>query len=219
MSLRASFHSTSSTSNEGGGSHAASRSNSTKAPKSSSKEDYTFKLVMVGDSGVGKSCLLEKFLDLSSNNAFISTIGYEVRTHILKLDGQTVKMQVWDTGGQERYRPVLATCYKNAFGVLLVYDVTNKKSFTNLQQWLTEVNEFASADVPKLLIGNKSDLAGRRQVEESMAAQFAAERGLAYIETSAMESANIREAFLTLVRPRMRLNRASSTASSNVSNS
>ena len=94
MSLRASFHSTSSTSNEGGGSHAASRSNSTKAPKSSSKEDYTFKLVMVGDSGVGKSCLLEKFLDLSSNNAFISTIGYEVRTHILKLDGQTVKMQV-----------------------------------------------------------------------------------------------------------------------------
>jgi len=203
-----------SNSNEGAGaSHANSRSNSTRAPKTSSKEDFTFKLVMVGDSGVGKSCLLEKFLDLSSKNAFISTIGYEVRTHIIKLDGQTVKLQVWDTGGQERYRPVLATCYKNAFGVLLVYDVTNKKSFTNLQQWLTEVNEFASADVPKLLIGNKSDLSGRRQVEESTAAQFAAERGLAYIETSAMESANIREAFLTLVRPRLRLNRASSTAS------
>lgn len=205
---------TPSNSNEGAGaSHTTSRSNSTRAPKTSSKEDFTFKLVMVGDSGVGKSCLLEKFLDLSSNNAFISTIGYEVRTHIMKMDGQTVKLQVWDTGGQERYRPVLATCYKNAFGVILVYDVTNKKSFTNLQQWLTEVNEFASADVPKLLIGNKSDLAGRRQVEESTAAQFAAERGLAYIETSAMESANIREAFLTLVRPRLRLNRASSTAS------
>ena len=84
-----------SNSNDGAGaSHATSRSNSTRAPKTSSKEDFTFKLVMVGDSGVGKSCLLEKFLDLSSNNAFISTIGYEVRTHIIKLDGQTVKLQV-----------------------------------------------------------------------------------------------------------------------------
>ena len=84
-----------SNSNEGAGaSHANSRSNSTRAPKTSSKEDFTFKLVMVGDSGVGKSCLLEKFLDLSSKNAFISTIGYEVRTHIIKLDGQTVKLQV-----------------------------------------------------------------------------------------------------------------------------
>ena len=86
---------TPSNSTEGAGaSHSASRSNSTRAPKTSSKEDFTFKLVMVGDSGVGKSCLLEKFLDLSSNNAFISTIGYEVRTHIIKLDGQTVKLQV-----------------------------------------------------------------------------------------------------------------------------
>merc|ERR1719219_2177258 len=142
------------------------RSNSTKAVKSSSAKDdsHTFKLVMVGDSGVGKSCLLEKFLDLSSTNAFISTIGVDVRTHVLKLDGQSVKLQVWDTGGQERYRPVLATCYKNAFGVLLVYDVTNKKSFTNLQQWIAEVNEFASTDLPKLLIGNKADLGDRREV-------------------------------------------------------
>ena len=96
MSLRASFHSSSSSSEaSGSGSgHTASRSNSTRAPKSSSKEDFTFKLVMVGDSGVGKSCLLEKFLNLSSNNAFISTIGYEVRTHNIKLDGQSVKLQV-----------------------------------------------------------------------------------------------------------------------------
>lgn len=194
---------------------AATRSNSTKCPKSNTKDDsHTFKLVMVGDSGVGKSCLLEKFIDLSSNNAFISTIGVDVRTHVIKLDGQTIKMQVWDTGGQERYRPVLATCYKNAFGVILVYDVTNKKTFANLQQWLIEVNEFSSSDLPKLLIGNKSDLDDRRQVEESTAAQFAAEKGMAYIETSAIDSANIREAFLTLVKPRLRLNRSSSTTSS-----
>jgi len=198
----------------GGG---ATRSNSTRCPsKRDSKDDssHTFKLVMVGDSGVGKSCLLEKFIDLSSNNAFISTIGVDVRTHVIKLDGQSVKLQVWDTGGQERYRPVLATCYKNAFGVILVYDVTNKKTFSNLQQWLAEVNEFNGADLPKLLVGNKSDLDDRRQVEESAAAQFAAEKGLAYIETSAIDSANIREAFLTLVKPRLRLNRAASTASS-----
>lgn len=191
----------------------AARSNSTRTSKSTTKDENNFKLVMVGDSGVGKSCILEKFLDLSSNNAFISTIGVDVRSHVLKLDGHLIKLQVWDTGGQERYRPVLATCYKNAFGVILVYDVSNKKSFANLQQWLAEVNEFASSDLPKLLIGNKADLLDRREIEESTAAQFAAEKGLAYIETSAIESANIREAFLTLVRPRLRLNRAASTAS------
>lgn len=130
----------------------------------------------------------------------------------------TASSQVWDTGGQERYRPVLATCYKNAFGVLLVYDVTNKTSFANLQQWINEVNEFACGDLPKLLIGNKADLADRRQVEESIAVQFAAERGLAYIETSAIQSDNIREAFITLVRPRLRLNRASSTTTATTSN-
>merc|ERR1719367_14637 len=145
----------------------AARSNSTRTSKSTAKDEHNFKLVMVGDSGVGKSCLLEKFIDLSSNNAFISTIGVDVRTHVIKLDGQSVKLQIWDTGGQERYRPVLATCYKNAFGVILVYDVTNKKTFSNLQQWLAEVNEFNGAELPKLLVGNKSDLDDRRQVEES----------------------------------------------------
>jgi Ras-related protein Rab-1A len=106
----------------------------------------------------------------------------------------------------------LATCYKNAFGVILVYDVTSKKTFTNLQQWLVEVNEFTIGEVPKLLVGNKSDLVDRRQVEEATAAQFAAERNMAYIETSAIDTANIREAFLTLIKPRLRLNRAASTA-------
>lgn len=192
------------------------RSNSARGPKNKDDEP-SFKLVMVGDSGVGKSCLLEKFLDLSSNNAFISTIGVDIRTHVIKLDGQAVKLQVWDTGGQERYRPVLSTCYRNAFGVILVYDVTNKKTFGNLVQWLVEVDEFASGDVPKLLVGNKSDLADRRQVEESAAAQFAAEKGMAYIETSAIETANIREAFLSLVQPRLKLGRAASTATSSSS--
>lgn len=91
MSLRSSFHSSSSSSHTSAG---AARSNSTRAAKTSAKDEFTFKLVMVGDSGVGKSCLLEKFMDLGSNNAFISTIGVDVRTHSVKIDGQSVKLQV-----------------------------------------------------------------------------------------------------------------------------
>jgi len=122
---------------------AASQSHSS----SSSSGDLSgaFKLVLVGDSGVGKSCLLEKLVSGGgSKNAFISTIGVDVRTHQVDLrEGHSCKLQVWDTGGQQRYRPVLSTCYRNAHGVIVVFDVTNAVSFANLQQWIDEIAEFA----------------------------------------------------------------------------
>lgn len=114
-------------------------------------------------------------------------------------------LQVWDTGGQQRYRPVLSTCYRNAVGIVLVFDVTNRKSFQNLGQWLSEVGEFAATmagreSTPKLLVGNKSDLTSRRQVDEEIARKFAADKDMSYIETSALKptSSDIEDALVAL---------------------
>jgi len=165
---------------------------------------------MVGDSGVGKSCILEKLVDSASTNTFISTIGVDVKNHTLKTDsGRSVKLQIWDTGGQQRYRPVLSTCYRNADGIVVVFDLTNRKSFLNLAQWITEIEEFASntnrrENTPKLLLGNKSDLGERREVDASTAETFAKDRNMTYLETSAIQTTKtIRDGFLTLCRPRL----------------
>lgn len=110
--------------------------------------------------------------------------------------------QVWDTGGQQRYRPVLSSCYRNVHGIIMVFDVTNVKSFANLPQWIKEVKEFApnQGGVPKLLIGNKSDLEDRREVTPEIAEAFAKENSMSYIETSAIATTNIREAFMALLQ-------------------
>ena len=165
------------------------------------------KLVMIGDSGVGKSCLLEKLLDRTSANAFISTIGVDLKHLLIKtVYGRLVRLEIWDTGGQQRYRPVLSSCYRKAVGIIAVFDVTSKRSFTNLNQWMLEVDEFVSflamkENTPKLLLGNKCDLTDRRQVEFETASQFARDRGMIYVETSAIkETSLIQEAFLALVQ-------------------
>jgi len=173
-------------------------------PKSTVMEESgpNVKLVMVGDSGVGKSCLLEKFLDETSTNNFISTIGVDIKTRSITLNNKTIKIQVWDTGGQQRYRPVLASCYRNAGGVIMVFDVTNRKTFLNIKQWVVEVDEFSEgSNVTRILVGNKADLSDRREVEYESAAEFATSLGMEYIETSVIgEPANIQEAFMELVK-------------------
>merc|ERR1712112_215877 len=110
---------------------------------SSDDSEGCYKLVMVGDSGVGKSCLLDKFLDDSSTNNFISTVGVDIRSREIDLHDRKVKIQVWDMAGHERYRPVLASCYRGAQGVIMVFDITNMISFVNIKQWILEVEEFS----------------------------------------------------------------------------
>jgi len=108
---------------------------------------------------------------------------------------------VGDTGGQQRYRPILASCYRGALGVIIVFDVTNRMSFKNIKQWMLEVDEFATdSNLPRILVGNKADLTDRREVEFETAAQFASENSIPYIETSVIGRSNIKEAFLELVR-------------------
>jgi len=178
--------------------------NSRERPKSTgcmSEEELPVKLVMVGDSGVGKSCLLDKFLDDKSTNNFISTIGVDIRSRELRVKNKLVKVQVWDTGGQQRYRPVLASCYKGALGVIMVFDVTNRVSFNNIKQWIVEVEEFSqSNNIPRILVGNKADLSDRREIEYETALTFARENNISYIETSVLRQENIKEAFLELVQ-------------------
>ena len=102
---------------------------------------------------MGKSCLLDKFLNDSSTNNFISTIGVDIRTRETVINNKKVKVQVWDTGGQQRYRPILARCYRGALGVIIVFDVTNMVSFSNVKQWLDEVEEFATeSNLPRILV-------------------------------------------------------------------
>ena len=141
---------------------------------------------------MGKSCLLDKFLDDSSTNNFISTIGVDVRTREDIIKDKKVKIQVWDTGGQQRYRPILASCYRGALGVIIVFDITNRMSFKNIKQWLVEVEEFApDSNLPRVLVGNKADLVDRREVEYEVAAEFASLNNIAYIETSVIGRENI----------------------------
>jgi small GTP-binding protein len=120
---------------------------------------------LIGDSGVGKSCLLLRFADDTYTESFISTIGVDFKIRTIELEGKTVKLQIWDTAGQERFRTITSSYYRGAHGIIVVYDITDAESFANVRMWLKEVERYGSEGVCKLLVGNKSDLTGRRAVE------------------------------------------------------
>uniref|UniRef100_A0A667HSP5 small monomeric GTPase n=1 Tax=Lynx canadensis TaxID=61383 RepID=A0A667HSP5_LYNCA len=128
--------------------------------------DVAFKVMLVGDSGVGKTCLLVRFKDGAFlAGTFISTVGIDFRNKVLDVDGMKVKLQIWDTAGQERFRSVTHAYYRDAHALLLLYDVTNKASFDNIQAWLTEIQDYAQHDVVLMLLGNKVDSAQERVVK------------------------------------------------------
>uniref|UniRef100_A0A8C9W9D4 small monomeric GTPase n=1 Tax=Scleropages formosus TaxID=113540 RepID=A0A8C9W9D4_SCLFO len=128
--------------------------------------DLAFKVMLVGDSGVGKTCLLVRFKDGAFlAGSFISTVGIDFRNKVLNLDGVKIKLQIWDTAGQERFRSVTHAYYRDAQALLLLYDVTNKKSFDNIQAWLTEIHEYAQQDVVLMLLGNKAEVTHERVVK------------------------------------------------------
>ncbi|XP_021500384.1 ras-related protein Rab-26 isoform X2 [Meriones unguiculatus] len=140
--------------------------------------DVAFKVMLVGDSGVGKTCLLVRFKDGAFlAGTFISTVGIDFRNKVLDVDGMKVKLQIWDTAGQERFRSVTHAYYRDAHALLLLYDITNKDSFDNIQAWLTEIQEYAQQDVVLMLLGNKVDSTQERAVKredgEKLAKLFA----------------------------------------------
>ncbi|CAI9295934.1 unnamed protein product [Lactuca saligna] len=157
--------------------------------------DYLFKIVLIGDSGVGKSNILSRF----TRNEFCleskSTIGVEFATRTLQVEGKTVKAQIWDTAGQERYRAITSAYYRGAVGALLVYDITKAQSFENVTRWLRELRDHADSNIVIMLAGNKSDLNHLRAVQETDGQKLAEQEGLSFLETSALEAQNVEKAF------------------------
>eukprot|EP01006_Ploeotia_vitrea_P054052 TRINITY_DN67842_c6_g4_i2.p1 TRINITY_DN67842_c6_g4~~TRINITY_DN67842_c6_g4_i2.p1 ORF type:complete len:203 (+),score=13.04 TRINITY_DN67842_c6_g4_i2:157-765(+) len=160
--------------------------------------DYLFKLLLIGDSGVGKSCLLLRFADDTYTESYISTIGVDFKIRTVELDGKTIKLQIWDTAGQERFRTITSSYYRGAHGIIVVYDVTDAESFNNVKQWLHEIDRYASENVNKLLVGNKCDLASKRAVTFEQGKDFAESIGIEFLETSAKNATNVEKAFMTM---------------------
>ncbi|XVF79592.1 hypothetical protein PTKIN_Ptkin15bG0001600 [Pterospermum kingtungense] len=163
------------------------------------KIDYVFKVVLIGDSAVGKSQLLARFARNEFNIDSKATIGVEFQTKTLLVDHKTVKAQIWDTAGQERYRAVTSAYYRGAVGAMLVYDITKRQSFDHVARWLHELREHADKNIVVMLVGNKSDLASLRTVSIEDAKEFAQRESVFFMETSALEATNVESAFLTVL--------------------
>jgi len=162
------------------------------------EHDYLFKLLLIGDSGVGKSCLLLRFADDTYTESYISTIGVDFKIRTIELDGKTIKLQIWDTAGQERFRTITSSYYRGAHGIIVVYDVTDQESFNNVKQWLQEIDRYACENVNKLLVGNKCDLTNKKVVDYTSAKEYADQLGIPFLETSAKNATNVEQAFMTM---------------------
>merc|ERR1711871_743890 len=163
--------------------------------------DYIFKYIIVGDMGVGKSCLLHQFTEQKFLPDSSHTIGVEFGMRMIETMGKTVKLQIWDTAGQERFRAVTRNYYRGAAGALLVYDVTRRSTYQNLSTWLSDARRhLTNPNTVIMLVGNKTDLAKQRQVTFEEASKFAEENGLIFIETSAKTGENVEETFLRTAR-------------------
>ncbi|KAL7978072.1 hypothetical protein Chor_005059, partial [Crotalus horridus] len=170
------------------------------SPNMAKSYDHLFKLLLIGDSGVGKTCLIIRFSEDSFSGTYISTIGIDFKIRTVEVEGKRIKLQVWDTAGQERFKTITTAYYRGAMGIILVYDITDEKSFENIQNWMKSIKENASAGVERLLLGNKCDMEVKRKVSRDQAEKLCREHGIRFFETSAKSSLNVEEAFNTLAR-------------------
>lgn len=162
-----------------------------------------FKLLIIGDSGVGKSSLLLRFADNTFNGSYITTIGVDFKIRTVDVNGSRVKLQIWDTAGQERFRTITSTYYRGTHGVIVVYDVTNGESFANVKRWLHEIEQNCDV-VNKVLVGNKNDEPERKVVLTEDAKRFASTMQIELFETSAKDNLNVEEMFLSITREVLR---------------
>ena len=165
------------------------------------KYDHLLKLLLIGDSGVGKSCFLLRFADDSFTPAYITTIGIDFKIKNLSIDDRRVKLQVWDTAGQERFRTITTAYYRGAMGILLLYDVAEESSFDAVTEWVRQIEAHASPNVRKVLVANKCDVAeGERTVSEKRGRELAAKYDMPYFEASAKDNRNVSESFVRIAR-------------------
>nr|CDS31607.1 phytochelatin synthase [Hymenolepis microstoma] len=160
--------------------------------------DYLFKLLLIGDSGVGKSCLLLRFSDDAFTDTYISTIGVDFKIRTLELDGKIIKLQIWDTAGQERFRTITSSYYRGAHGIIIVYDITDEATFASLKNWQSEIDHYASTTVCRLLVGNKCDMVSKRAVSYEDGQSYADSLSIPFLETSAKTAEQVHQAFVKM---------------------
>ncbi|CAF4640661.1 unnamed protein product [Rotaria socialis] len=201
--------------------------------------DLLLKLLLIGDSGVGKSSLLKRFSDNIFTESFLPTIGVDFKIRTLNHNGKNIKLQIWDTAGQERFRTITecrfikyrnqfertkidllvlfsASYYRGAQGIILVFDLTDLESFDNIKKWLTEIERNGHEDVKKLLVGNKCDLTAEKVVDYGKAKKFADSLHIPYIETSAKDSNNVEQTFKDMIDPIMASMLSSKSKNTNI---
>lgn len=168
--------------------------------KEDSGDDYLFKIVLLGDSGVGKSNLLARFARNEFYSNSKSTIGVEFQTQKMEINGKEVKAQVWDTAGQERFRAVTSAYYRGAVGALVVYDISRRQTFDSVGRWLNELHIHCDMNVVTILVGNKTDLKDAREISTAEGKSLAESEDLFFTETSALDSSNVTAAFQTIIK-------------------
>jgi Ras-related protein Rab-14 len=161
---------------------------------------YTFKYIIIGDMGVGKSCLMQRFTEQRFKQDLPHTIGVEFGTTIVDVNGESVKLQIWDTAGQERFRTVTRGYYRASAGALLVFDVTRRSTFAHVGSWLADARASTNPHTTMMLVGNKCDLEEQREVSFEEASKFAEENNLLFLECSAKNGDNVEQAFLQTTR-------------------
>ena len=167
---------------------------------SSLNEDYLFKIIVLGDCAVGKSNIISKYSKNIFNRSSKATIGVELITKFYKYDDKLIKVNIWDTAGQERFTSMITTYYKGAKGAFLVYDITRKYTFNNIDNWLKELLSINSNRINIILIGNKNDLSLLRKVSKNEAKEKADKYGIKFYETSALDSTNIKNIFEEMIK-------------------
>ncbi|KAH7664167.1 Small GTPase superfamily ARF/SAR type protein [Dioscorea alata] len=163
-------------------------------------EEYLFKVVIIGDSAVGKSNLLSRYARNEFNPHSKATIGVEFQTQSMEIDGKEIKAQIWDTAGQERFRAVTSAYYRGAVGALVVYDISRRTTFDSVSRWLQELETHSDSTIARILVGNKCDLENIREVPVEEGKELAEEQGLFFMETSALDSTNVKTAFEIVIK-------------------
>ena len=162
--------------------------------------DYLFKVLLLGDTDVGKSSLILRYTEEAFNSKLVNSIGVDFKMKKKEIDGKIIKVQIWDTAGHERFRSITYSYYRGANAIIIVFDITDKKSFLSITEWLKQIEKHAKENVFKFLVGNKSDLAEERKVTFEEAKEYADKHDLPYIETSAKEGININELFESSIK-------------------
>ena len=163
------------------------------------KFDHLFKILIIGESGVGKTCFLLRYAENSFVANHLLTIGIDFKIKVINIENKLIKLQIWDTAGQDRFKSITKTYYKGAHGILLVYDVTERESFLKIQHWMKQIETHAKGNVCKVLVGNKCDKT-ERQISEEEGKKCACDNHINFYETSAKTGLNVDEVFMFITK-------------------